>query len=289
MTATALSIDYHALATRAEHDLPVQYDETDAMLYALAVGFGSDAQSSDALHYVYEGRGLRTVPSLASMLAPEAVLAGCNFDEGAMLHRSQSVQLFRPLSPAGELLANQHIAGVYDRGRDNGAEIDIETELRRARDDTVIGLVNSTVIARADGGFGGPPPPKRERHQPPGRDPDFSCNIPTRPDQALLFRLTGDYNPLHADPRAARAAGFEAPILHGRCTYGIACHAVLRTVCNYDFTLIQAFDARFSAPVIPGDVITTDMWQERNVIFFQCRVAARNVNVLTNGRAVLAE
>ena len=87
----------------------------------------------------------------------------------------------------------------------------------------------------------------------------------------------------------ARAAGFEAPILHGRCTYGIACHAILRTVCNYDFTLIREFDARFSAPVYPGDVIATDMWQERNVIYFESRVPKRNAVVLTNGRAVLAE
>ncbi|MDH3990392.1 MAG: MaoC family dehydratase, partial [Gammaproteobacteria bacterium] len=117
---------------------------------------------------------------------------------------------------------------------------------------------------------------------------DLSCDITTRPDQALLYRLTGDRNPLHADPERARAVGFERPILHGLCTFGIACKAVLQTICDYDHTLIEAFDARFSAPVLPGDTITTDMWQDGNTISFSCSVKARDVIVLRNGKCTLA-
>ena len=113
------------------------------------------------------------------------------------------------------------------------------------------------------------------------------CDIATRPDQALIFRLNGDRNPLHADPLTAAAAGFSRPILHGLCTYGIACRAVLQTICDYDPTLISGFDARFSAPVIPGDTITTEMWQDGNVVSFQCTAAETGTVVLRNGRCTL--
>jgi acyl dehydratase len=116
----------------------------------------------------------------------------------------------------------------------------------------------------------------------------MTAEITTRPDQALLFRLAGDFNPLHSDPGSAQRAGFERPILHGRCTFGIACHAILQTVCNYDFTLITGFDARFSSPVFPGDTILTEMWQDGNVVSFRCRVPERNAVVLNNGKCTLA-
>ena len=103
----------------------------------------------------------------------------------------------------------------------------------------------------------------------------------------MLYRLTGDRNPLHAEPARAQSAGFERPIMHGLCTFGIACRAVLKTICDYDFALIEQFDARFSSPVLPGDTITTDMWQEGNVVSFTCSVRDRDVEVLRNGKCVL--
>lgn len=116
----------------------------------------------------------------------------------------------------------------------------------------------------------------------------MSASTETHPDQSLLFRLNGDRNPLHADPHTAAAAGFERPILHGLCTYGVACHAILRTICDYDDTLIRGFDARFSAPVIPGDTIRTDMWQDGNIVSFRCTALERDVVVLRNGKCTLA-
>ena len=117
----------------------------------------------------------------------------------------------------------------------------------------------------------------------------MSCDLPTRVDQALLFRLNGDRNPLHADPATARRAGFDVPILHGLCTYGTACRAVLKTACDYDHTKITGFDARFSSPVFPGETIVTDMWKDGNVLSFQCRLKERDAVVIKNGKCTLAE
>lgn len=283
-----MAINYDTLMAASLSDIPVQYDEKDAVLYALGIGLGSNPQDPSELPYVYEQRGPRTIPTFASMLVPDTILKASGCDMRTVLHRTQSLDLYRPLPPAGNLLARQKVVGVFDHGPGNGAEIEIESELRRKSDDTVLCTLNSRLIARADGGFGGPPPVAVERHMLPDREPDLTCELPTRPDQALLFRLSGDLNPLHADPLVAREAGFASPVLHGRCTYGIACHAVLKTVCDYDFTLISGFDVRFTSPVYPGDIVTTEMWQDRNIVSFRCKAGSRNAVVINNGKCTLA-
>lgn len=283
-----MPINYDALMSTSVLDEPVEYVEKDTMLYAIGIGFGSDPMDSRELPYVTEIRALRTVPSLASMLLPGNLLDDCGWDRSKVLHSEQRLELYRPLPPAARLLTNNRVVAVYDGGAERGAKILLESEARLARDDTVLFLLSNTLIARGDGDFGGPAEPVTEPHKMPQREPDLSCDLPTRPDQALLFRLSGDLNPLHADPVFARQAGFSAPILHGRCTYGIACHAILKTICDYDFTLISGFDVRFSAPAYPGDVITTEMWQDRNVITFRCRVKERDVTVIDNGKCTLA-
>jgi acyl dehydratase len=123
----------------------------------------------------------------------------------------------------------------------------------------------------------------------PERRPDVTIELPTRPDQALLYRLCGDRNPLHADPEAARAAGFEAPILHGLCTYGMACRAILQAFCDYDPACIREFSVRFSAPVFPGDLLTVDLWRDAHDVRFEVGVRARDVKVIRNGKARLAQ
>jgi acyl dehydratase len=282
-----MPIDYQTLLGTTLADVPVSYEEQDVMLYAIGVGLGADPLDRSELRFVSELDGLQTLPTFASMVVPDTIVAESGVDLTNMLHRSQSLDIFRPLPVAANLLANQRVVSVADRGKKLGAEIELDTELRLARDDTVICHATSRVIARSDGGFGGDPPQKRIRHRMPNREPDLVCDLPTRPDQALLFRLTGDFNPLHADPETARKAGFDRPILHGRCTHGIACHAILKTVCDYDFTLIAGFDVRFSSPVYPGDVITTEMWQDGNVISFHCKVHERGAIVINGGRCTL--
>jgi len=257
------------------------------MLYALGVGFGADPVNAKELPYVYEGGSLRTVPTFATMLVPMEFLDDCGWNYDQLLHGEEKLELYRPLPPAANLLANSRVAGAYDRGTDKGAVIVVQTDVRLAKDDTALYTLTSTLIARADGGFGGPRATSINTHKLPRREPDLVCDLQTRPDQALLFRLSGDYSALHADPRLAQRLGFPAPILHGRCTYGIACRAILQTICDYDFTLIGGFDARFSAPVIPGDTLTTHMWQDGNIVSFRCLVKSRDSVVLNHGKCTL--
>ena len=282
-----MPIDHESLVTAAVTDVPFSYNEYDAILYALGIGCGNDPLDPAQLAYVSEHAGLHTMPTFAGMFIPDSIVVAAGIDQSNMLHRSEVLQLFRPLPASADLLANQRVISLSDRGAKRGADLELETELRLARDDTVVCTIRTRIIARNDGGFGGAASPVRERHRLPDRDPDLVCDLRTRPDQALLFRLSGDYNPLHADPGIARQAGFEKPILHGRCTFGIACHAVLRTVCNYDFTLIREIAGRFSSPVYPGDVITTEMWQDGNVVSYRCKVLVREVTVINNGCCTL--
>lgn len=284
-----MAIKYDELMATSIVDMPRNYRDTDTMLYALSVGLGRDPICREELPYVYEqGVALRTLPTMASALVPNLIPADLGWDYNRVLHAEQRLQLYRPLPSAANLLINKRIVAVYDRGPRHGALILIEVEGRLAKDETVLFTLGSTIVARGDGGFGGPsgygPPP----HRVPRREPDLSCDIRTRPDQALLYRLNGDRNPLHADPDSARVAGFAVPILHGLCTYGIACRAIVQTICDYDYTLITGFDARFSAPVQPGDTITTYMWQDGSVVSFQCVVKERDSIVIRNGKCSLA-
>lgn len=283
-----MTLNYDELLAATQNDLPLTYRDTETMLYAQSVGFGWDPLDAKELPFVFEqGRPLRTVPSMASVLVPDMFPPDLGWDFTQVLHAEQRLELHRALPPAAELLINKRIVNAFDRGPRRGALLLFEADGRLAKDDTAVFSLGITVIARGDGGFGGPsgsgPPP----HRAPRRDPDLSCELPTRIDQALLFRLNGDRNPLHADPKVARQAGFDRPILHGLCTYGIACRAILCTICNYDDTLIRGFDARFSAPVIPGDTVRTDMWQDGDIVSFRCTAVERDVIVLRNGKCTL--
>jgi len=284
-----MTLNYDELMARAVDDLQLTYGDTESMLYAQSIGFGRDPVAQKELPYVFEqGRPLRTVPSMASVLVPDMFPPDLGWDFTQVLHAEQRLQLHRPLSAAANLLVNKRIVDIFDRGPKRGAMILFEADGRLAKDDTAVFTLGMTVIARGDGGFGGIAGSGPAPHRAPRRDPDLSCNSDTRVDQALLFRLNGDRNPLHADPATANRAGFGVPILHGLCTYGIACHAILQTICDYDDTLIKGFDARFSAPVMPGDTIRTDMWQERNIVSFRCTAVERDVLVLRNGKCTLA-
>jgi len=283
-----MTLNYDELMATAVDNLQLTYADTETMLYAQSIGFGRDPVAQKELPYVFEqGRPLRTVPSMASVLVPDMFPPDLGWDFTQVLHAEQRLQLHRPLPAAANLLVNKRIVDIFDRGPKRGAIILFEADGRLAKDDTAVFSLGMTVIARGDGGFGGTSGSGPAPHRAPRRDPDLSCNSDTRIDQALLFRLNGDRNPLHADPATANRAGFGVPILHGLCTYGIACHAILQTICDYDDTLIKGFDARFSAPVMPGDTIRTDMWQERNIVSFRCTAVERDVMVLRNGKCTL--
>jgi acyl dehydratase len=148
--------------------------------------------------------------------------------------------------------------------------------------------LTSTTFARGNGGFGGQPGPTKPVHPIPDRDADMVCDLPTLPQAALIYRLSGDLNPLHASPKVAQAAKFKAPILHGLCTLGVAGHAILKTACDYEVGRFKSMDLRFSAPVYPGETIRTEMWRDDGIVSFRSSVIERDMVVLNNGRAQVA-
>jgi acyl dehydratase len=202
------------------------------------------------------------------------------------VHGEQKVELHKPLPSTGTFTASGSTIGAFDKGKDKGAVIYNETVWVDDKGEKVATLTGST-FARGDGGFGGPSEGAPEPHAVPTRAADLSVDIATSPDQALIYRLNGDRNPLHSDPGIAKQAGFPRPILHGLCTYGITCRAVLQAITGFDPDQIKSHQARFSAPVFPGDTITIDLWKDGKDISFEARVAARNVTVIKNGLTVL--
>jgi len=271
------------------------YGDKDVMLYALGVGLGQDPMDETELAFVYE-KGLKVVPTAATVLAsgagrgePLPTKEGHRPSQPnylMLVHGEQKVELHRPLPASGTFTTESRTIGAFDKGKDKGAVLVSETVWRDETGEKVATLTGSS-FCRADGGFGGPADGAPEPHPVPTRAPDKSVDIATREDQALLYRLNGDRNPLHSDPESARRSGFPRPILHGLCTYGITCRAVLQEVVDWDADRIESHQARFSAPVFPGDTITVDLWIDGNVISFEARVKERNATVIKNGKTVL--
>jgi acyl dehydratase len=274
------------------------YGDKDVMLYALGIGMGRDPMDERELPFVYE-KGLRVVPTAATVLAAGARRAGTGagaeqkpghrvseLNRVMIVHGEQKVELHKPLPAAGSFTASSRTVGAFDKGKEKGAIIVNETTWTDEKGEKVATLTGST-FARGDGGFGGPSEGAPEPHAVPERKPDISVPFDTRPDQALIYRLNGDRNPLHSDPDFAKRAGFPRPILHGLCTYGITCRAVLQEICDYDPAKILSHQARFSAPVFPGDTITVDLWKDGDVVSFEARVLDRGATVIRNGKTVL--
>jgi len=283
----ALNYD-HLMGLKREGDR-FRYTDRETMLYALGIGMGRDPLDANELPYVFEQPALKTVPTMASVLTRVPLLKDCGYDYTQVVHGEQHLTLHRALAPEGELVASARVTAAYDKGPGKGAVIYTEIVARSAADNRPVYTLGSATFARGDGGFGGPAGPGPVPHELPARSPDATVTLETRADQALLYRLNGDRNPLHADPALARRVGFRAPILHGLCTYGTACRAILQKVAAYDHERIAGFDVRFSAPVYPGESIATDIWVDGRVVSFRCRVPVReNAIVINNGRCMLA-
>lgn len=283
-----MAIDYEkAMALKLE-GVEFKWTDRETMLYALSVGMGRDQLDETELKFVFEKEPLKTVPSMASVLSRMNLGHKTGHDRSKSVHGEQRLTLFRPLPPEGELIADAQITDIIDKGEGRGALIYTKTDARLKSDGEPLYSIISTSFARGDGGFGGPNKPGLPLHEMPGRSPDASCALNIRKDQALLYRLNGDRNPLHADPAMAKRVGFSVPILHGLCSYGTACYAILKTMLDYDPTAVRGMDVRFSSPVLPGETITTDMWKDGNIISFECRVAERDVTVLKSGKVTLA-
>lgn len=286
-----MAIDYDHIMSLKSEGQEFSYGDRETMLYALGVGMGRDPLNREELGFVYE-KELKTVPTLATVIAWGAgAMRNSGINYLMVVHGEQRLTLHQPLPPAANIVVNSRVAGAFDKGKDKGAIVIAESEISIKETGEKLCTLSSTTFARGDGGFlkegqqvqGEPPKP----HPIPDRTPDGTFEAETRPDQAALYRLSGDRNPLHVDLDVADQAGFPKPILHGLCTYGTACRTILSNVCNYDHTAIRGFDVRFSAPVYPGETIVTDTWQDGNVISFRSRVKERDVVVLNNGKCTL--
>ncbi len=277
-----MPINYDEIMSMTSENVEISYSDKDSILYSLGVGLGNDPMNMAELKYVYENSQV-ALPSMATNFqyhSPLLLKANINFI--LVVHGEQKLSFTNPLPVSGDFISNAKVIGCYDKGAGKGAIIDVETTIKLKKDNTEICKLVSTTFARGDGGFGGPESPKSEIFKPKG-DPDIIHEIVTKPDQALIFRLSGDYNPLHSDPNFAKTAGFEKPILHGMCTYGIACRSLVETLCEGDAKRLKKFDCRFSSPVYPGETIVTEMWKDGSKVYFQSKVKERNKIVIKNG------
>jgi acyl dehydratase len=296
-----MPIDYDDMMQSGATGLRSRYDERDVMLYALGVGFMRDPLDAKELPFAYEGGGLKVVPTFASALprgeAPieqqrNAVKSSINLM--LVVDGERHITFHKPLPPKAELIGEERVIGVYDKGAEHGAVVVNERVVREEATGEKLFTMVSSFFARGDGGFGGPFPNKYshggpEPHPLPARAPDIVKECDTRPDQAFLYALSGDRNPLHRDPAFARAVGFPRPILHGLCSYGTACRAILSTVADYAPERIRQFDVRFSKPVFPGETIVTEIWVDGGTISFRAHVREREGVVLNNGRCLLGD
>ncbi len=251
------------LVGRKSEAVSFAYGWKDTVLYALGVGAAQASTNGGGdgeLDFVYDGRGPKVLPTFAVVpsFASMITVAG---DLGAnpmmILHGEQKIVLHRPIAPRGTLSTVSEVKGIYDKGK--GALVVVEARTVDEKGEPVFDNVFS-IFVRGEGGFGGERGPEAQKADPPDRAPDFEITEATSREQALLYRLSGDVNPLHADPSMAKLAGFDRPILHGLCTYGYAGRAVLAGACGGDLARFRSFGARFAGVVFPGDTLTTRGW-----------------------------
>lgn len=287
-------IDYDkALAWRSA-DVRHVYAAKDSILYALGVGIGADALDPRSLRYTYE-KDLVALPTMAAVLASpgswmrERSELGIDFLK--LMHGEQGVTLHAPLPAAATLIGRSRVTRIVDKGEGKGAVLHVEKTLSDEACGELIATAEQVLFLRGDGGFsknGGGDEAAPALSTTPETAPDLSVDLPTRPDAALLYRLSGDFNPLHVDPDVAAKAGFTKPVLHGLATYGAACHGIVKSFCDYDPARLKSIRARLSSPVYPGETIRLDCWRGADgVIAFRGRVVERDLIVLTNGRATL--
>jgi acyl dehydratase len=285
-----MAIVYDKLMALKIPDSEQSYTAGDPIFYALSLGLGQDPMNEDELRFVYE-KDLKVLPTFTCVVAHPGFWAR-NLDTGIDwvkgVHGEHRVALHRPLAPQGTLIGYTRVLDIVDKGPGKGALIYSERKLHDKATGELLATINQTSFARGDGGFGGPQRPTPAPHAIPDRAPDAVCDLPTRPEMALIYRWNADMNPLHADPAIAKAAGYPQPILHGLATFGVAGHAILKTMCGYEPTRFKSIAGRFSSPVYPGETIRTEMWRDGSIVSFRARLVERDVIVLNNGRAEIA-
>jgi acyl dehydratase len=284
-----MPIDYDKIKNWQFPDIEQTYTPKDSILYALGVGYGHDPMDEAQLQFVYE-KNLRVAPTMPVVMAHPGfwmMNPATGIDWVKIVHGEQALRIHRSIPVSGTVIGRMRVKAIVDKGKDKGALIYQERSIVDKASGVLLATLDHVTFCRGDGGFGNgdaaPPPPPAM----PEGTPDASCDLPTLPQAALIYRLCADPNPLHADPAVAKAAGFSRPILHGLCTYGVAGHAILRTICNYEPEKLSGLSVRFSAPVYPGETIRTEMWRRGGTVLFRSRAVERDVVVLNNGVATI--
>ena len=245
---------------------PVEFSwsSSDVQLYNLALGAGADPMDERELHYLTDGTP-QVLPTFSSVAAsfhatepPKVSFPGIDIELSRVLHASEAVSVPAPLPPSGSARAVTRITDIWDKGK--AAVIVNETSVTDSNG-TLLWSTKRSIFARGEGGFGGERGPSTSAETPSGTA-DFEVEIPVLPQQALLYRLCGDRNPLHSDPGFAAAAGFPRPILHGLCTYGMTCKTLTDTVLGADTTRIGSYSARFAGVVFPGETLRAKVWKD---------------------------
>jgi acyl dehydratase len=255
-----MPIDPNAIGETTQAQL-FTWSDRDTLLYALGVGAGTDdlALTTENSHDVTQ-QVLPTYAVIAcSPFAASAKIGSFNFSR--LLHGSQSIRVFAPLPAAGKLSVVCEVADIQDKGEGKNAIVVLKATGSDPESGQAVAETLTTLVIRGEGGFGGQPGQRPPAPEIPERAPDAQIALPTREDQALIYRLSGDRNPLHSDPWFAELAGFPKPILHGLCTYGVAGRALVTELGGGDATKVTAIAARFTSPVFPGETLTTSVWR----------------------------
>lgn len=284
-------LDYETVMNWPFPDVVQSYTLRDTIIYALGLGYGADPLSADELKYVYEKElvSAPTYPVVLGNPGPWMTNPKTGIDWVKSLHGEQGLKIFAPFPGEGTVVGKNRVVGVVDKGPGKGALLMMERDVIDQATGKLLATRTSTSFLRGDGGCGAPPRQQPKATELPERTPDLSYTLDTRRDATLIYRLSGDYNPVHVDPAVARKAGFERPILHGLCTFGVVGRALVDALCDKDPSRLKELNGRFSSVVYPGDAITVDIWHEgRSAAKFRARVAARDAVVFNNGQALLS-
>lgn len=296
---TAAAVDPDVVLAHKFPEVSFAYDERDVALYALGVGAcGTDAFDEKELHFVYHRDGqphIKVIPTFVSLFPNKnsnglgfVDVPGLNFDASLLLHGQQYIEIYRPIPSCASVVNKVKVAGLHDKGKATILELETATCLKDSGE--VLCMNRSTIYLRGAGGFSNSSRPYSYANYPanqvsrisiPNSAPSAVYEDQTQQSQALLYRLSGDYNPLHSDPMIAQVAGFTRPILHGLCTLGFATRAVIKSFCNGDPAAVKSIFGRFLLHVYPGETLVTEMWLDGQRVQYQTKVKERNRAVLS--------